>query len=473
MVASREATPEALLEAALARVAEVNGALNAVVLPQEAVARGMIADGLPQGPLTGVPFLLKDVGAEAVDFPAHSGSRLHAGERYERDSYIYARLAAAGLVSFARTTSPEGAIGPVTEAAVYGGPTRNPWDLTRSPGGSSGGAGAAVAAGIVPAAHGSDGGGSIRIPASCCGLVGFKASRARLPDGPYAGEGWGGMAIDGYLTRSLRDTALLMDATMGHSPGAPYCAPPMAGTHLEAMQRPPGCLRVAVCDTTLTGGAVAPECRDAVEAVAKLLDAMGHEVVAARPGPDEGVDTEAMMAAWTRIVACGTALAVDKAVAARGQPLGEDEVEGVTRGAMEYARRLSGADYLEAIGQVHRYGRQMAAWFAGWDVLLTPTLAEPPAKIGRFTHDREDFEAYRMGPGGVFEYSPFTAAFNATGQPAISLPLYWSGDGLPIGVQLAAPFGHDERLIALSAALELAQPWFDRRPPPVPARFDA
>lgn len=461
LVARREVTPGELLDEALARVAALNPQLNAVTVLAENVARRLIEEGLPDGPLKGVPFLLKDLGAEAIDFPCNNGSKLFAGTRYAKDSSIYARLRAAGLVTFGRTASPEGGIGPATEAAVYGGPTRNPWHLDHTPGGSSGGAGAAVASGIVPAAHGSDGGGSVRIPASSCGLFGFKATRARTPDGPYVGEGWAGMAIDGFLTRSVRDTAVLLDATQGPDLGAPYVAPPLEGTYLAAMGRHDRRLRIGFATTSLTGAPVHPECRAAVEKTAKLLADLGHMVEEALPE----ADTPGMMAAWTKIVACGSALSVETAVRKRGRPLEPGEIEGIARGAMAYARTVSGADYLEAINKVHAYGREMAAFFQHYDIFLTPTLAEPPACVGRFAHGTEDYVDYRMGPGRVFAYSPFTAAFNASGQPAASLPLHWTADGLPVGIHLAAPFGEDEKLMGLCARLEEARPWFDRRPP--------
>lgn len=461
LVGSGTVTPGELLDSALARVSVLNPALNAVVNLNAPAARTMIARGLPDGPLCGVPFLLKDLGCEAVDFPSHNGSRLLANTRYPRNSAIYQRLAATGLVTFGRTTSPEGGIGAATEAEVYGGPTRNPWNLGHTSGGSSGGAGAAVAAGIIPAAHGSDGGGSVRIPASCCGLFGFKASRASLPDGPDAGEGWAGMSIDGFLTRSVRDAALLHDACTGPDLGAPYHAPKLAQTHLAAIARPPRRLRVALCDSTLTGTPIHPDCFRAVHEAARLLAALGHHVEPARPD----ADTEGMMHAWTRIVACGTDLGIQKTVAARGRPLQPDEIEGVSRGAMAYAATLSGADYLDAVGRIHAYGRQLAGFFDPWDVLLTATLAEPPAHVGRFAHSTEDYVAFRTGPQGVFAYSPFCAAFNASGQPAASVPLYWSADGLPIGIHLAAPAGTDDILMSLCAELETAQPWFARRPP--------
>jgi amidase/6-aminohexanoate-cyclic-dimer hydrolase len=459
-VAAGEVSPSELLDAALGAVAARNPALNAVVQVQEGVARRAIADGLPQGPFRGVPFLLKDLGCEAVDFPGHNGSRLLANTHYSRDSAIFERIRATGVVTFGRTTSPEGGIGAATEAAVYGGPTRNPWNTDHTPGGSSGGAGAAVAAGIVAMAHGSDGGGSVRIPASSCGLFGFKPTRARLPDGPFVGEGWAGMAIDGFLTRSVRDTARMLDACAGPDLGAPYVAPPLQASHADAISRPPRRLRVAICDTTFTGDPIHPEVAEAVRATGRLLEGLGHHVAPALPTADVAM----MMRAWTDIVGVGTALGVKKAL--KGRPLSPDLVEGVSRGAFAHAETLHPTRYLEAVGEIHAFGRQMAGFFAGGpDILLSATLAEPPARIGRFNHDTDDYVAYRTGPKGIFAYSPFCAIFNASGQPAASLPLAMSASGLPIGLHLAAAFGEDELLIALCAEVEQAQPWAVRRAP--------
>lgn len=460
LVARREVTPEDLLEASLAACEARNPRLNAVVLVQELAARRAIGQGLPRGPFRGVPFLIKDLGCEAVDFPSHNGSCLTANTRYDRDSAIFARIRATGVVTWGRTTSPEGGIGAATESAIYGGPTRNPWHRDHTPGGSSGGAGAAVAAGIVPFAHGSDGGGSVRIPASCCGLVGFKATRARLPDGPYAGEGWAGMATDGFLTRSLRDTAAMLDACAGADRGAPYWAPPLAQGHMQAISRPPRRLRIMVCDTSFTGEAIHPDCRRAVLQTARLLENLGHHVEPGLPA----ADIRGMMRAWTDVVACGTALWVQKALAARGRDLLPGDIEPLARGAMAHAATISGAAYLEAVGRIHAFGRQMAAVFdpdqgAGCDIILSATLAEPPARIGRFAHVSDDYVGFRTGPGMTFDYSPFCAVFNASGQPAVSLPLGQSATGLPVGVHLAARFGHDEDLISLCAELEQAQPW--------------
>lgn len=459
-VAKGEVTPSELLDAALAAVEARNPALNAVVLLQEEVARRSIAGGLPPGPFRGVPFLIKDLGIEARDFPSHNGSRLLANTGYAGNSSIFARIKATGVVTFGRTTSPEGGIGAATEAAVYGGPTRNPWNLNHTPGGSSGGAAAAVAAGIVAIAHGSDGGGSVRIPASSCGLFGFKPTRARLPDGPYAGEGWAGMAIDGFLTRSVRDTAVMLDACEGADLGAPYWAPPLAKGHAAAISRPPRRLRIGICDTTLTGEAIHPEVAEAVRDAGRLLESLGHSIEPARPRADVRV----MMRAWTDIVAVGTALGIRSAL--KGRPLTADLVEGVGRGACSHAETLHPTRYLQAVGEIHAFGRKMAGFFHdGPDILLSATLAEPPAMIGRFAHATEDYVAYRTGPEGIFAYSPFCAVFNASGQPAASLPLGWSVEGLPIGIHLAAAFGEDETLIALCAEVERAAPWAGKRAP--------
>ena len=460
MVASGQVTPTELLDAALAAVEARNPAINAVVLVQEGAARRAIAQGLPRGPFRGVPFLLKDLGCEAVDFPGHNGSRLLHNTTYARDSAIWERIRATGVINFGRTTSPEGGVGTVTEAAVYGGPTRNPWNLDHTSGGSSGGAGAAVAAGIVAFAHGSDGGGSVRIPAASCGLFGFKSTRARLPDGPYSGEGWAGMAIDGFLTRSVRDTAIMLDACEGPDLGAPYVAPPLAKGHAAAISRPPRRLRVAMCDTTFTSQPIDPEVAQAVRDTGNLLESLGHHVEQGRPT----ADVDMMMRAWTDIVGVGTALSIQKAL--NGRPLTPELVEGIGRSAVAYAATLPPTRYLEAVGEIHSFGRQMAAYFAdGPDILLSATLAEPPAKVGRYHHNRDDYVNYRIGPGGIFSYSPFCAVFNASGQPAASLPLAQSASGLPIGIHLAAAYGCDEELIALCSEIESAAPWASLRAP--------
>lgn len=465
LVRGRQVTAGELLETALAAVAQVNPALNAIVHQQADAAKAAIAKGLPKGPFAGVPFLLKDLGCEAIDYPTNAGSRLCQDMRWSYDSEIFLRLQRTGLVTFGRTTSPEFGIGSVTEAQVYGGPTRNPWHTGHSPGGSSGGAAAAVAAGILPMAHGSDGGGSVRIPASNCGLYGFKPTRARLPDGPMSGEGWGGMAIDGFLTRSVRDTAALIDATHGPDLGAPYWAPAVAWPYLDELRKSPEPLRIALCPTRVDGQPIDAECRAAVLAAGKLLESLGHDVAIVNPA----IDLNPMMLAWTRIVAAGTAGTVRARATALGRPARDDELEGVTWGAVELAKSVSGTDYIDSLAVIHDIGRRLSRFMVSYDVLVTATLAEPPARIGRFKPVNRDFVDYRTGPEGIFAYSPFCALFNATGQPAASVPLHWSADGLPIGVHIAGRFGEDATILKLSAQLEEAAPWFDRRPPLVAA----
>jgi len=458
-IASGAISAKDMLKASLARSRRINPALDAIVHEQPEVAEKLCDETPADAPLSGVPTLLKDLGAEAIAFPSYNGSRLYRDTVYKYDSSIYTRMRAAGLIPFARTTSPELGIGPTTEAGVYGKPTRNPWNTDHTTGGSSGGSGAAVAAGIVPLAHGSDGGGSVRIPASCCGLVGFKPTRARLPDGPGVGEGWAGMAIDGFLTRSVRDTALMMDLCHGADLGAPYHAPPLKSGYRAAMKTPPIGLRIAVLDTDFLGNPIDAECREAVYKVAGLLKGLGHEVISWQTTIAKEV--REMMLAWTKIVASGTELSVryKKAIA----ELKPEDVDGVTYGAVQLGQTVSGADYLQSINTVHSFGRRMAALFQDFDVLLTPTLAEPPAKIGRYKPDNSNFMDYRNGPDGVFSYSPYTAVFNASGQPAISLPMHWAPGNLPVGVHFAAAFGEDEMLMGLAADLEEAAPWHPKQ----------
>ncbi|MDF2231888.1 amidase [Albimonas sp. CAU 1670] len=462
LVAKGEVTPGELLDEALTRAERVDPQINALTNLVPEKARELIEAGLPEGPFRGVPFLLKDLGAGAVGFPVSSGSKLFEATMPTVDSYFYAKLRDAGLVTFGRTTSPEFGCGPATESAVYGGPTRNPWNLERTSGGSSGGSGAAVAARILPAAHASDGAGSTRIPATSCGLFGFKPTRARISQGPTVGEGWGGLSSSGFVTRSVRDNAGLMDVVSGPMPGDPYWAPPMAESYLQAADRAPGKLRIGMLTTTFKGAEIHPDAKAAAEDAAALLTEMGHEVFeAALPQ----ADVDGMLQATARMIAAGTARTLRAVERARGRPIQPGEVEPLAMDAKRVAEEISGADYLECIETLHAFGRAFATYLAGMDVLLTPTLAEPPAECGRFTHAHGDFDTFRFGPGGVADYSPYTAAFNVSGQPAASAPLFWNEAGLPIGVQLASAFGEDAMLMSLCADLERARPWADRKPP--------
>jgi amidase len=478
LIRTRQASPLELLDAAMAGMHAVDPHIAAIADVQYEAGVAAIERGLPDGVFTGVPFLLKDLGCEAVEHRCSHGSRLFRHSQSDVDSEMFVRLRATGLVTFGRATSPELGIGPTTESSVYGRPTRNPWDPRHVAGGSSGGSAAAVAAGIVPMAHGSDGGGSVRIPASSCGLFGMKPTRARLPDGPLAGEGWAGMAVDGFLTRSVRDTAALLDATQGADLGAPYVAPPLPMSFSSAIGQPPRRLRIAVSTQSFTGAPVHAECALAVLNTAALLAELGHEIVDA-PTQESGspvpVDIHRLMLAWSDIVACGTALTVQSAEAARGRPIAEDDIEQITHAAIRHAASVSGADYIAALDVVHAAGRAMAHALVPHDVLLTATLAEPPATIGRFSPtldwlDRPDFLEYRLGATGVLSYSPFTALANATGQPAMSVPMHWTtatavSASLPVGVHMMGRFGDDLTLMQLAAQLEQAAPWWHRRPP--------
>lgn len=466
LVRAGEVTAHELLDLALERVSATDAAIAAVVHIEEGVARRAIDAGLPDGPFTGVPFLLKDLGCEAIDFPTSMGSSLFRNHRYRYDSEIFIRFRAAGLNTFGRTTAPEGGVGPTTEAQVYGRATRNPWNTDHVCGGSSGGSGAAVAAGVVPVAHGGDGGGSVRIPASNCGLFGLKPTRALLPDGPASGEGWAGMAIDGMFSRTVRDHAAFLDACAGPDVGVPYYAPRYRpeghSSYLAAIDAPPRRLRVAMSTRSTTGDPIHPDCVAAVEHTARLLESLGHEVVQV----ELDVPIEAFMRQWSRIVACGTQLMVESRLAELGRTDAGDDIEGVTRLACEMAAGVSGAQYLAAVDFVHSVGRTMGRFLEQFDMLLTSTMGEPPALIGRFNTRRTDawqsFIEYRLEH--VLPYSPFTPLANGTGQPAMSLPLFVNEAGLPVGTHIMGRAGDDHVLLQLAAQLEQADPWFHRRP---------
>jgi len=461
LVRRREVAPRELLEAALARIERIDPKIRAVCGLAVEPAQRAIAHGLPQGPFTGVPFLLKDITAAAQGLPMSCGSRFFQGVGGDHDTELVARYRRAGLVIFGRTATPELAISPSTEAVVYGPPTRNPWNLEYSAGGSSGGAGAAVAAGIVPLAHGSDGGGSIRIPAGCNGLFGLKPTRARLPAGPDAGEGWGGLLCEHVLTRSVRDSAAALDATHGADLGAYYAAPAVSRPYLEEIETPPARLRIAYTAKLFTSEPVHPDCASAVASSARLCADLGHEVIEAAPS---GFDWEEVLRNVVTIMASGTALAVRSRSRELGRAPREDELEPATRGAVRLAEGIRGPDYLLALAGVHALARVVARFFEHHDVLLTPVLAQPTAPLGRWAMSNPDFADYRLGPNGLKNYVAFTPLANATGQPAMAVPLHWSADGLPIGSHFVGRFGDEATLLKLARQLEQARPWCDRRP---------
>jgi amidase len=456
LVRRREVTPDEVLEAAISRVEARNPAVNAVVARLYEEARAAIRAGLPAGPFSGVPYLLKDLGAHYTGAITSFGSRLFADYRADHDSELTARLKRAGLAIFGKTNTPELGLAPSTEPRLFGA-TRNPWHRAYSAGGSSGGAAAAVAAGMLPMAHATDGGGSIRIPASCCGLVGLKPTRARNPLGPDQGEGWGGASVAHAVTRTVRDSAALLDATSGPDVGDPYWAPPPAGPFLREVGRDPGRLRIALTTTPWNGQPVDPECAAAARAAATLCETLGHRVEEARPeidAPALGVATRIIIGAHIRVV-------LEARAAALGRELSADDVERVTWARAVDGRTYTAADYARAIGIVHRTGRVVARFFTDHDVLLSPTMCQPPYPLGVLDMMSQDREAYLAA---VLASVGFTSLFNAAGNPAISVPLAWSQAGLPLGVQFVASFGDEATLFRLAAQLEAAQPWAERRP---------
>jgi len=457
LITRGEVTADELLECALARAAEVNPEINAITVDDEAFARRALAAGLPDGPFRGVPFLLKDLFAFLEGTALTNGSRFFAGFKAPMTSTFVARCLAAGLVPFGKTASPEFGVNVTTEPVLHG-PCRNPWDRERSPGGSSGGSAAAVAAGIVPMAHASDGGGSIRIPASSCGLVGLKPSRARTPVGPVVGEAWNGLALPHVVCRSIRDAAALLDAVSGPEPGDPYACPPPPGPFRDAIEGPPARLRIGRVTRTPLGTPVDPVCLEAVADAARLLDSLGHIVETV----ELDIEGERLAAAMAVIVGSNLASDLEVWQAMLGRRATADNFEAVTLALAERGRTLSAVDLARSLAAMHQNGRRLGRQFEQVDLLLMPTLAAPPPPLGIFDQTMADLDRFLVMNA---EHIPFTALFNMTGCPAISLPLFWSPEGLPIGVMLGGRLGDETTLLRLGAELEAARPWFDRTPP--------
>ncbi|OGK84835.1 MAG: hypothetical protein A2W08_16565 [Candidatus Rokubacteria bacterium RBG_16_73_20] len=461
LVRRRELKAEELLETAIARVEARNPGVNAVVTRLYDRARAAIAAGLPEGPFTGVPYLLKDLGVLYAGAVTTWGSRLFANYVADHDSEITVRLKRAGLVIFGKTNTPELGLSASTEPRLFG-PTRNPWNPGRSAGGSSGGAAAAVASGMLPMAHATDGGGSIRIPASCCGLFGLKPTRARNPMGPDQGEGWSGASVGHAVTRSVRDSAALLDATSGPDVGDPYWAPPPTGPFLAEVGRDPGRLRIALTTTPWNGQAVDPECSAAAGAAAKLCAELGHVVEEARPE----VDAEALGQATRTIVGGNVRAQLEARAAALGREVTPEDVEKATWTRAAEGRTASAADYARSVLVVHRTGRAVARFFTRYDILLTPTMCRPPYPLGVLDMMADDQTA---NLAALLASVGFTSLFNTAGNPAMSVPLAWSADRLPLGVQFAAAFGAEATLFRLAGQLEAARPWAGRRPPATPS----
>ncbi len=456
LIAGKEVTAGEVLAATLDRVEARNQTINAVVHQMVDAAERTIAAGLTDGPFAGVPYMLKDLYVLYDGAPTSNGSHLYDGYVADHDSTLVERLRRAGLVICGKTNTPEFGINAATEPVVWG-PTRNPWNTEHSAGGSSGGAAAAVAAGMLPAAHATDGGGSIRIPASNCGLFGLKTTRARNPSGPDVGEGWSGLGVGHAVTRSVRDSAALLDATHGPAPGDPYQVAPPARPFSDEVGADPGRLRIALMTTALDGAAVAAECVAAAEGAAKLCADLGHEIVVAAPA----IDVEALVWAMDVIIAANIQNVVGARLAALGREQRQGDVETITALWIEKANEFSSADYARALVVIHAVGRRLGEFFLDFDVALSPTLADPPLPLGASDQMGDDLQAYN---DRLMGHIPFTPLYNIAGNPAMSVPLHWSANGLPVGAHFGAAFGDEATLLRLAAQLESAHPWFDRRP---------
>src|SRR5215468_10994338 len=455
LIAKREVSAKQVLETAIARAEQVNPSINAIVHKQYDRARAAVAAGLASRPLSGVPYLIKDLGFFETGEPATLGSSLFKDFVADHDSAYVTRCKKAGLVFIGRSASPEFGLNPNTEPRLYGS-CHNPWNLEYSPGGSSGGSAAAVAAGILPVAHATDGGGSIRIPAAQCGLFGLKPSRGRISMAPDAGEGWGGLSASHVVSRSVRDSAVMLDCTAGLEPGDPYAAPAPEHSFAQSIERPPRKLRIALMLRDHRGAKLHQECLKAVEGAAKLCQSLGHIVEEADPK----LDMVALRPMNARISAANTAQTCNLRWKALGGTPNPDDVEAGTWAVYQRGLKVSGVEYIEAIAAAHAIGRKMAAFLASYDVILSTTLAGPPPKLGYFDQNG-DVQTFNER---VTEYLSVTPLHNATGTPAMSVPLHWSSDGLPVGVHFAGRYGEEATLLALAAQLETAQPWFDRMP---------
>jgi amidase len=457
LVRRKEVQSIELVEAAIERIERLNPTLNAVVTPMYDEARAAAKGSISKGPFAGVPFLLKDLLAAYKGVPMSLGSELMRNFVPDHDTELVKRLKRAGLIILGKTNTPEFGILPTTEPRLFG-PSRNPWDTQRTTGGSSGGSAAAVAAGLVPMAHANDGGGSIRIPASCCGLFGLKPTRARNPLGPDFTELMGGLVAEHAVTRSVRDSAALLDATSGPDAGDPYWAPPPVRPFLEEVGADPGKLHIAFTTKPATGVTIHQDCVKAVEDAAALCRDLGHEVVEAAPEIDGGLLIQAFFAVWW----AGVASTLDGIARLTGQPVNADKVEPLTWALAEMGRKANASDYLLALQVLQGLGRVMASFLVDFDLWLTPTLAEPPVPLGTFDSPPENplQGFFRTG-----EFVPFTPLCNCTGQPAMSVPLFWNAEGLPVGTHFVGRFGDEATLFRLAAQLEEARPWTDRQPP--------
>ena len=487
LVRAGEVSAEELLDAAAARIAAGNGALNAVIVDCPGFARAELAARRAagrerEGVFAGVPVLVKDLLNDVAGLTTWQGSRLLKGQPpADHDSNFVRRLHASGALIIGKTNTPEFGITPVTEPELCG-PTRNPWDLSRTPGGSSGGSAAAVAAGFVPLATGSDGGGSIRIPASCCGLFGLKPTRGRVPTGPDLGSVLSGFAIDHGLTRSVRDSAAFLDAVAGEDAGAPFAAPAQARPFLDEVATEPGRLRIGFDTTPWLGGRLDADGREAVERSMGLLRSLGHQVEEVKLP----VEREPFALAFLTVLAAHVRSQIEDIGRQLQRRPRRTDHELATWALALLGRSFSADEFIGAERVLQLSGRRIGALFESIDVLLSPTLGHLPPLIGALQPTPAErwqlrlmsaigsprlmraLGAHRQIVENAFAFIPYTPVFNATGQPAMSVPLHWTAAGLPVGVHFAGRFGDEATLFRLAGQLERAQPWFHRRPPPLP-----
>jgi amidase len=480
LVRTKQILPAELVEEAIRRIEAHNPKINAVIYKMYDQARVAAKGDLPDSPFKGVPFLQKDMHATVEGVPTSCGTRLLKDIPQPHDSEIVRRYRAAGIIILGKTNVPEFSLLPYTEPEVFG-PTNNPWDLTRTPGGSSGGSAAAVAARLVPLAGGADGGGSIRIPASCCGVFGLKPTRGRTPTGPDVGDIWRGFAQEHVLTRSVRDSAAMLDAIAGPETDAPYWAPPQQRPYFQEVTREPGRLRIAFTSHPFLGREVHEDCRKGLEATVHLLEQLGHEVVEAAPQ----IDREAFAIAFLTVVAAETRDEIDWAAGRAGRKTSFADFEAGTNALALLGQAMSAGDYAKALNYLMASARGVNRFFEGYDVLLTPTLAQPPVLTGSLQPSGAErflvrligrlnaawllsaFGTIKPVANKTFSFMPYTPVFNVTGQPAMSVPLCWNEAGLPIGMHFVGRFGDEATLFRLAGQLERAQPWIDR----VPAGF--
>jgi len=456
LVKKKEVQTSELVAVARERIEKLNPLLNAVVTTMYEEANRALQEQ-QKGPFAGVPFLLKDLLALSKDVRTTFGTKNLQNYVPDYDSELVVRYKKAGLIIVGKTNTPELGLLPTTEPQLFG-PCRNPWNLQYTAGGSSGGSAAAVAAGMVPAAHGNDGGGSIRIPASCCGIFGLKPTRGRNPLGPIYGDMMGGLVAEHVLTRSVRDSAALLDATRGPAIGDPYCAPQPARPFKEEVGAKPGRLRIAYTGEPPKNTAVSPDCLESLLDSVKLCSDLGHELIEAKPD----LNGKILARAFTTIWAAGCVAMITDISRLTGQAPSSAQYEPATWGLYELGKKVSGADYLFAVQTIQQLARKFARFFLDYDILLTPTLGEPPVKLGTFDSPPADLlQGWRRSA----QFAPFTPICNATGQPAMSVPLSWNKEGLPLGTHFIGRFGDEATLFRLAAQLEEARPWQNRKPP--------